>query len=419
MKEKSRLLVVDDDDFFLNIISDQLKTLNYTFDTAANGMEALNKINHQEYDILLTDINMPIMNGIQLIREVKHTHPDIISIVLSVPGEIAEVIDILYGFKAFAYLIKPIDNSSLKKTLDDAYEYVFVKQKVEDFAVAEKEFYRNIQEVFDWKREITDRRIEYITKDLIHQINIGLMHGAGFGALVGSLSLLFSKSKPHPDIAAYIVPEVIFNIIKENYQQTNDLIKGLSFAQTLIMDDKTFTETVYPEVVFDTIQKCIRDLEPMLRIKDQDVKMSSLPKLGKNIKFIFNEEKMIFSISELLINAMKYSKERDTIYILFFFRGDFLEIKFLNPAYKNSDGSFGITGKYETLVFEPFFRMVDSVDDNYSMEAVKFGLGLTLVKKIMEMHKGNVSIYSVNNNMKIESKQDVCVSLKIPVVIEE
>jgi CheY-like chemotaxis protein len=418
MEDKIRILVVDDDEIILSIISSQLEVLNYPFDTALDGVEALSKIHSDNYDILITDINMPLMNGIDLVRKVKQSHPGIISVIMSGPDDIAKAIDIMSGFKAFAYLIKPFDNNSLKKIIEEINDYILINYKVANFAIAEKEFYKNIQDVFDWKKEITDRRLEYITRDLIHQINIGLMHGAGFGSLVGSLSLLFSKAKPYPETSGYIVPGPVFDLIKENYNQTNDLMDGLSFAQTLIMEDEFYTDVVYPEVILNTIQKCANDLEPMLKIKNQSIKISSLPKLGKNVKLVFNQEKMKFAVTELLINAMKYSKSNIVIYVLFFFQGDVLEIKFLNPACLNSKGIIGISGKYEALVFEPFFRMEDSVDDSYSMETVKFGLGLTLVKKVMELHKGSVTIYCVNNNMKIESKIDICVSLRIPLFVE-
>ena len=67
-----RILIVDDERIERNGIRFLLKKLNMEFDIdeAVNGLDALEKIRQQDYDILLTDVKMPFMDGIELIENV-------------------------------------------------------------------------------------------------------------------------------------------------------------------------------------------------------------------------------------------------------------------------------------------------------------------------------------------------------------
>lgn len=66
-----RILVVDDSKFFRELILDVLKPLEATLLTAADGVEALEIIRRERPDLVLLDLNLPRMDGYQLIREVK------------------------------------------------------------------------------------------------------------------------------------------------------------------------------------------------------------------------------------------------------------------------------------------------------------------------------------------------------------
>ena len=131
-----------------------------------------------------------------------------------------------------------------------------------------------------------------------------------------------------------------------------------------------------------------------------------------------NLEKIKLVFDELLINAIKYSEDGDTIYILFSHddNSDF-GIRILNPAYKNADGSIGISDKNAHKIFEPFFRLQNVVDDRFIQETFRFGLGLTVVNKIMDLHKASISFYTITNSIRRENHlKDVCVWLRFPIL---
>lgn len=102
----STILVVDDEKMLLDIIQKRLNFHFMTVLTAENGKEALDIINSRSVDIVLTDYMMPVMNGLELIKEIKESHPLIQVIMLTGNGHNPEVLQAL-KLGAFDVLDKP------------------------------------------------------------------------------------------------------------------------------------------------------------------------------------------------------------------------------------------------------------------------------------------------------------------------
>ena len=71
----SRIVIVDDEPHVLRVLKMSLEREGYTVDVCANGREALEKIQHESLDVLITDIHMPLMDGEELCRTIQHTMP--------------------------------------------------------------------------------------------------------------------------------------------------------------------------------------------------------------------------------------------------------------------------------------------------------------------------------------------------------
>lgn len=71
----AKILVVEDDQFLRELYADVLKTEGYTVDTAVDGQEALNKIKLGGYDLVLLDIILPKMDGLEVMRQIKSSPP--------------------------------------------------------------------------------------------------------------------------------------------------------------------------------------------------------------------------------------------------------------------------------------------------------------------------------------------------------
>jgi DNA-binding NtrC family response regulator len=107
-----KILVVDDDKTALKMLRKVLESDGFNVTTASDGKEALLKMSEVKFDILLTDLNMPHINGIELTQKVIKNEPSLIVILITAYGTIRSAVDaIKYG--AFDYLTKPVDNKEL------------------------------------------------------------------------------------------------------------------------------------------------------------------------------------------------------------------------------------------------------------------------------------------------------------------
>jgi len=115
MKEKIaklqavKLLFVEDEENLVDIISDTFKKLQLDFTTANNGAKALEVLqNDGSFDLVVTDINMPVMNGLEFIKESQKLGLDLQYIIMSAHTE-PEYIKSAEQLGVTNYLVKPFD----------------------------------------------------------------------------------------------------------------------------------------------------------------------------------------------------------------------------------------------------------------------------------------------------------------------
>ena len=108
-----KILLVDDDDGIRKSFSTLLVKKGYKIDAKSTGLEAINCIKQSKYDILLTDLKMPNMTGIELLKEARKIDPDLGVIIMTGYGEIASYLEAM-DLGAVEYLNKPINTSDLE-----------------------------------------------------------------------------------------------------------------------------------------------------------------------------------------------------------------------------------------------------------------------------------------------------------------
>ncbi len=124
----SKILIADDEKAIRDSLKMVLEEEGFTTETAADGEEALDKINNNEIEIVITDIKMPKIDGIELLDEVSKTHPDIFFIVMTAYASVNTAIDSLRK-GAYDYLIKPIEFDDLIIRLKRLVEYKKLAQE--------------------------------------------------------------------------------------------------------------------------------------------------------------------------------------------------------------------------------------------------------------------------------------------------
>jgi len=109
MTKNARVLIVDDDDVLLDLMSRRLERLGYNLDRASNGGEALEFVQRNHYDLVVTDIYMPIATGLDILESTKEKDPLTQVIVITGGGTIEIALEAL-DKDAFLYLTKPFDD---------------------------------------------------------------------------------------------------------------------------------------------------------------------------------------------------------------------------------------------------------------------------------------------------------------------
>ncbi len=116
-KASKRILIVDDEENAREALSKILAHDGYDVSSAANGVEALNYLRSRDVDLIITDINMPEMNGLAFLRELIRSRPESNVIMLTAYGEVESYLEAM-NLGAFEYINKPIRYDDLKKVIN-------------------------------------------------------------------------------------------------------------------------------------------------------------------------------------------------------------------------------------------------------------------------------------------------------------
>lgn len=107
---RETILVVDDDEDVLGLIEKHLSHRGYEVITAYDGEQALRLLERVRFDLVITDLKMPRMDGMEVLRRVKAAYPDTEVIILTGHGTMDSAIEALRDGGAFDYLQKPLYN---------------------------------------------------------------------------------------------------------------------------------------------------------------------------------------------------------------------------------------------------------------------------------------------------------------------
>lgn len=117
--DKKNILIVDDEASIRNLLRLTLEEEGYIVHMASNGKEGVEKLKQGLFDVLLTDIKMPIMDGMELLKIAKSHNPDIVAILITGYPTI-ETIKEAHKFLAFDYIIKPFDPGTVVNCISAA-----------------------------------------------------------------------------------------------------------------------------------------------------------------------------------------------------------------------------------------------------------------------------------------------------------
>lgn len=125
-----KVLLVDDEEEFVKALAERLKMRDLRSDTVLDGEEALSFVEDQEPDVMVLDLKMPGIDGMEVLRQVRRAYPKIQVIILTGHGTERDEEE-AKRLGAFDYLEKPVNLDVLVKKMKAAY-----RRKMEDTMVA-------------------------------------------------------------------------------------------------------------------------------------------------------------------------------------------------------------------------------------------------------------------------------------------
>jgi DNA-binding NtrC family response regulator len=118
---KGRLLIVDDEEQFVEALSERLSLRDYDVTTSLTGEDAVEKIKNYNFDVVILDVRLPGIEGTEVLREIKNLKPLIEVIMLTGHGTVEMAIE---GMKlgAFDFLMKPCETEDLTAKIAKAHD---------------------------------------------------------------------------------------------------------------------------------------------------------------------------------------------------------------------------------------------------------------------------------------------------------
>jgi signal transduction histidine kinase len=365
---RKKVLVIDDEQDIRMLVEAILRKDGYDVFTAKDGYEGVSVFKEKQADLVITDVRMPGMDGIEVLRQLKAIDPDVEVVILTGHGNLKMAIAAIKE-SAYDFVSKPLENiqilSNTVKAGTEKRELTLEnKRLLNELKVANEELDQKNKNYFE------------VLGFVSHELKNALSILSGFVALFQDniMGELNERQKEVMDKIAYNV-ESINNLII-NYLNLSKIEKNKLEVDKREID--IFKDVLHG--VIDVI--AIQAKRGRLNV---DLSLGGIP---EGVKLDADPDLMRIVFLNLLINAIKYTKEGGKI--SFGYEddgGDTLRFNVYN------EGS-GIPVEYHDKVFDKFIRIKSDVGKRKEGS----GLGLFTVKKIVEAHGGKIWIESDPEN---------------------
>jgi len=126
--KNSRILIAEDNDLSRENLTELLTLCSYEVKAVGNGKEAMDALNEDRFDLIITDLKMPHVDGLELLKFAKETNPDNIVIMITGYGTVNTAVDAM-KLGAFDYVTKPLRDDLVKLTVARALSFVRLKEE--------------------------------------------------------------------------------------------------------------------------------------------------------------------------------------------------------------------------------------------------------------------------------------------------
>ena len=363
--EKS-ILLVDDEEGIRKVLGISLTDMGYHVITAENGQEALGIFKKECPAIVLTDIKMPEMDGIELLRRIKEHDPDTEVIMITGHGDMELAIESV-KYEATDFVTKPINDDILEIALQRAQERIAIRRQLNEYT-------HNLEQLV---REKTQKLLEAERLAAVGQTVTDLSHAIKniAGGLKGG---------------TFVLEKGIELSHQEYLMQGWEMIKGnVDKITNLSLDLLNYAKGTEPKYQLADPNQPAREVVHLMAplAKEQGIDMSADLERGLE-KISFDPELIHRCLLNLVTNAIDACKSEEP--------GNQIKKvtirsrKQLNwgVEYQVVDNGSGMNNEIKKKIFQRFFSTKGSAGT---------GIGLMATKKIIDAHQGVIRVKSDEN----------------------
>ena len=373
-----RILLIDDEADIREVTSLTLQDAGYQVTTAADGQAGLDLFAKIAPQIVVTDIRMPRLDGLEVLEKIKQTGSDTEVVVVTAFGEMDLAIRALQ-LDASDFITKPINDESLHLALKRARERYTARKQVRDYtALLEKENADQARILHQDKMMSLGR----LAASVVHEINNPL------SGILNYLRLMMRVLNRGPLDAGHQTKfESYLNLVESETDRCSRIVSNL------LTFSRKSTPSFGPVDIADLIERSLVLSQHKLTLSDITTSHFCAPGLPP-VQGDFNQLQQC--LINLIFNAIDAMPQGGTLDL-----GARTDTDNNGVIVALKDSGTGISKADQGHIFEPFFT---TKDEGYGV-----GLGLSTVYGIIESHKGTVAIKSTPG-------QGTTFSLKLPPV---
>lgn len=293
----NRILIVDDEESIVDSLSLILRHANYEVDYCYDGIAALNKFSKASYDLILLDIKMPKMDGMEVLEKMREIKNDQLIIMISGHGNIETAVE---ATKKGAYYF-------LEKPLPDISEMLVTFKNAIDFKNSKDELARYKKDLIESNRIIgSSQKIKNVI-DLIEKykdlnLNLLITGESGTGKLLVANQIHYNSKRTDK-------PMVVINCANIKESNVDEELFGLVDAGELKRKGK-LEEAFGGTILFDEISNMNLDVQSkLLKVIDE----GKFSRMGET-KEINTDVRFLFTTNKDLQNEISEGKFREDLY---------------------------------------------------------------------------------------------------------
>jgi len=385
MRPKHTILVVDDEPDVVKSIQDLLR-YDYKVLGATRAADGLRLLSEQPVHVVLTDQRMPEMTGVDFLRHLRDTHPDMVRLLVTGYADIRAVIDAINEGNVYRYITKPWEPEELQAVVKEAverYDLLAERRRLMEELKGKNEELKQTNAELSRANELKAGFIQVASHELRTPLTI----------LMGLTRLAGTSAGGQQPLRSFL----------DRIEQAAKRLQHLVDQLVTMLQAGKFERPLerQPTEVAPLLNQAADDVRPFVELRGQTLAVEVSGDVGSAD---VESAKVRDSLNHLLLNAIKFTPDGGRIVLLAERsstgaapaapgaeggnNGEAIRIRV-------TDTGSGIDPASREKLFEPFFTGFDvshHSSGRFEHGRRGLGLGLSVVKAFVEMHGGTVRV---------------------------